>query len=126
MYVDWEWQAPLGLPAADTVVSVPFPRVNAVVRGEFTPHSIFKYRRPPNVEDVRESYTGFVRDRTFLTGNLERYLFRPQLAYSFYPTEGAQTYLLRRLLFFSMIASMVLWLFLAVRRRRAGPGTPQR
>ncbi len=126
MYVDWEWQAPFGLPAADTVVSVPFTRVNAAVRSEFTPHSIFKYRRPPNVEDVRESYTGFVRDRTFLMGNLERYLFQPQLAYSFYPTEGAQTYLLRRLLFFSMIASMVLWLFLAGRRRRAGPGTPQR
>ena len=126
MYVDWEWQAPFGLPAADTVVSVPFTRVNAVVRSEFTPHSIFKYRRPPNVEDVRESYTGFVRDRTFLVGNLERYLFQPQLAYSFYPTEGAQTYLLRRLLFFGMIASMVLWLFLAARRRRAGPGTPQR
>jgi len=29
-------------------------------------------------------------------------------------------------LFFSLIGSMVLWLFLAARRHRAGPGTPQR
>jgi hypothetical protein len=27
---------------------------NAVVRSEFTAHSIFKYRRPPNIEEVRD------------------------------------------------------------------------
>jgi hypothetical protein len=70
------------------------------------------------VEDVREIYTGFIRDRTFLFGNLERYLFRPQLAYSLYPTEGAATYRLRQGLFFAMVIALVLWLVFRVRSRR--------
>ncbi len=92
--------------------------MHATVRGEFTSHSIFKYRRPPNVEDVREIYTGFIKDRTFLLGNLERYFFRPQLAYSLYPTEGADTYRLRQGLLFGLAASFVLWLVFRWRSRR--------
>jgi transglutaminase-like putative cysteine protease len=118
VYMDWEWSARLNLPYADTVVTLPFTQCNAEVSSEFTPHSIFKYRRPPNVEDVREIYTGFYRDKTFLLGNLERYLFRPQLAYSFYPTEGKDTYRLRQGLFFGMIGSCVLWLVFRWRSRR--------
>jgi hypothetical protein len=117
---DWEYKNLPGVPEADTVMTLPYPLCNEVVRGEFTSHSILKYRRPPNVEDVREIYTGFFRDRTFLTGNLERYLFKPQLAYSLYPTEGGETYFVRRLLFIGLIASLALWLgvLAGVRRLR--------
>lgn len=118
VYMDWQWPRELGLTCTDTMVTVPFARCNATVRGEFTSHSIFKYRRPPNVEDVREIYTGFIKDRTFLLGNLERYFFRPQLAYSLYPTEGADTYRLRQGLLFGLAASFVLWLVFRWRSRR--------
>ncbi len=110
VYVDAEWQGKPGFPGRDTIVTVPFSLCNDLVRGEFTPHAIFKYRRPPNVEDVRDIYTGFLKDRTFLIGNLERYLFKPPLAYSLYPTEGAETYCIRRWLFGGLAASFLLWL----------------
>ena len=110
IYVDQTWEKLPGVTRTDTVMSVPFPLCNALVRSEFTAHSIFKYRRPPNVEDVREIYTGFFNDWTFLVGNLERYLFKPQLAYSFYPTEGGHTYLLRRALFLALLAALLLWI----------------
>jgi hypothetical protein len=119
--VDWEWAGRPGFPATDTVATVPFTLCYAAVRGEFTAHSILKYRRPPNVEDIRNIYTGFLEDRTFLLGNLERYLFKPQLAYALYPTEGAHTYLVRRVLFFLFLASLLLWgVLLVTSRRRAG------
>ncbi len=117
LYADWEWQPKFGLQSSDTVVSWPYGQCNATVRGEFIAQSIFKYRRPPNVEDVREIYTGFVRDRTFLLGNLERYLFKPQLAYSLYPTEGKTTYTIRRALFFSWLASLILWVAAVIKNR---------
>jgi hypothetical protein len=123
MYVDWQWENHPGFTGTDTVVTVPFVLCNDLVRSEFTSHAILKYRRPPNVEDVREIYTGFVRDRTFLLGNLERYLFKPQLAYSFYPTEGGGTYCVRRWLFWGLIVSFVIWVGLVFhgrRGRRAG------
>jgi hypothetical protein len=74
------------------------------------------------VEDVREIYTGFLKDRAFLVGNLERYLFKPPLAYSLYPTDGAATYLARRSLFIALVASILLWLVLFLRSRRGVPG----
>jgi hypothetical protein len=110
VYVDAEWEGKPGFAGSDTIVTVPFTLCNDLVRGEFTPQAIFKYRRPPNVEDVRDIYTGFLRDRTFLIGNLERYLFTPPLAYSLYPTEGAETYCVRRWLFWGLVAAFVLWL----------------
>jgi hypothetical protein len=70
------------------------------------------------VEDVREIYDGFVKDRTFLVGNLERYLFKPQLAYSLYPTEGERTYFIRRALFFTLLAGVLLWVVAFMVRRR--------
>jgi len=109
IYVDYAWEKLPGVPRTDTVMSVSFPLCNANIRNEFTAHSILKYRRPPNVEDVRDIYTGLFTDRSFLTGNVERYLFKPQLAYSFYPTEGGETYLLRRVLFLGLVASFLLW-----------------
>lgn len=114
LYVDAEWENQPGIAGSDTIVTVPFALCNDLVRTEFTSHAIFKYRLPPNVEDVRDIYTGFLKDRTFLLGNLERYLFKPPLAYSYYPTEGAQTYCLRRSLFWSLAASFLLWLGLVM------------
>lgn len=120
IYADHEWKSRFGLQGADTVVSWPYPQCNSIIRGEFIPQSIFKYRRPPNVEDVRDIYTGFVRDQTFLWGNLERYLFKPPLAYSLYPTDGKATYAIRLALFFGMVASLLLWvvIFIAGKKRR--------
>lgn len=119
LHVNQQWENHPGIPGKDTVVTVPFTLCNSLIRDEFTSHSIVKFRRPPNVEDVREIYTGFFRDWTFLTGNLERYLFRPPLAYSFYPTEGERTYFVRRVLFFSCLASVMVWTtLLAIRKRK--------
>jgi len=124
LYADWQWKGRPGFPVVDSIVTLPFSSINTFYRSEYTPHSIIKYRRPPNVEDVREIYTGFLRDRTFLLGNLERYLFKPQLAYSFYPTEGGTTYLLRRLLFFGLLAALTMWIFLkwGGAKRAGSPG----
>jgi hypothetical protein len=118
MYVDWQWENHNGFAGTDTVVTVPFALCNDLVQSEFTPHSILKYRQPPNVEDVRENYTGFFKDRAFLLGNLERYLFKPQLAYSLYPTEGGRTYFVRRFLFYGLIVSFATWILLVLNGRR--------
>jgi hypothetical protein len=114
MYVDWQWENHPGFTGTDTVETIPFALCNDLVRSEFTAHSILKYRRPPNVEDVREIYTGFFRDRTFLLGNLERYMFKPQLAYSYYPTDGGQTYFVRRFLFWGFVGSFAIWVGLTL------------
>ena len=124
VYADWVWRNHPGFPEKDTLVTMPFAQCNALVRSEFTPQSILKYRRPPNVEDVREIYTGFFSDRTFLLGNLERYLFKPQLAYSFYPTEGGHTYFIRRFLFFALLTSFVFLMTLLVVGRLSKPRVP--
>ncbi len=117
LFADWQWKKIPGVPRTDTVMTLPFILCNDVVRTEFTPHSILKYRRPPNVEDVRDIYTGFFRDRTFLLGNLERYLFKPQLAYSLYPTDGSDTYLVRRLLLVALLVGLAVWLGLVTGKK---------
>ncbi len=109
MYVDWQWENRAGFSGTDTVVTVPYVLCNDLLKSEFTPHEILKYRRPPNVEDVRNIYTGFLKERTFLLGNLERYLFKPQLAYSLYPTDGRQTYSIRRFLFWGFLSMVAIW-----------------
>ena len=125
IYVDWQWEKHAGIPGKDTVVTVPFALCNELYRSEYTAQSILKYRRPPNVEDVREIYAGFFMDKTFLLGNLERYLFKPQLAYSLYPTEGGHTYFIRRFLFFALLTSFVSWMTLLavgkIAKMRGGP-----
>lgn len=107
IYKDWEWKdLPVDIEE-DSVITTPFAFCNGVIKTEFSALSIFKYRRPPNVEDVRSIYKGFRKDATFLWGNLERYLFKPPLAYSFYPTEGKQTYFVRWALFFGFVLAFV-------------------
>jgi hypothetical protein len=112
IYMNKRWADQLGVGTVDTVVTVPYALCNSTIKDELTSHSILKYRRPPNVEDVREIYTGFFKDWTFLTANLDRYLFKPPLAFSLYPTEGGETYFIRRLLFWAMFASLIIWLLL--------------
>lgn len=114
IYKDWEWK---DLPVEfekDSVITTPFSSCNGVIKSEFSALSIFKYRRPPNVEDVRSIYKGFRKDATFLWGNLERYLFKPPLAYSFYPTEGKQNYFVRWALFFGFVLAFVSWVIAVI------------
>jgi len=42
-------------------VTVPFTLCNEAVRNEFPVNSILKSGRPPNVEDVRDIYAGFLK-----------------------------------------------------------------
>ena len=109
IYRDWEWQKLPVEDTADSLVTVPFNLCNRVVKSEFIPQAIIKFRRPPNVEDVRTNYSDLLQDRTFFFGNLERYFCKPPLAYSFYPTEGARTYLIRRSLLLGMIVMGILF-----------------
>ncbi len=109
IYKDWEWKDLPIEAGEDSIVTVPFAQCNQVAKNQFIPQSIFKFRRPPAVEDVRYDYTGFLKDATFMWANLERYLFKPPLSYSLYPTEGRRTYIIRHLLFWSMLAAAGLW-----------------
>ena len=111
LYRDWEWQKLKVEETVDSLVTVPFQLCNRVVKSEFIPQAIIKFRRPPNVEDVRNNYSDLFKDRTFFLGNLERYFFKPPLAYSLYPTEGARTYLIRRSLLFGLLlmGGLLIW-----------------
>lgn len=127
VFVNKRWADQLGVGRVDTIVTAPYAMCRSSIKDELTSYSILKYRRPPNVEDVREIYTGFFKDWTFLTANLNRYLFKPPLAYSLYPTEGGETYFLRRLLFFALLASLLLFLGLVIAaRRRRRQAVPQK
>lgn len=88
IYKDFEWADLLGEAELNTLTTVPFTDCSRVVKQEFTELSIFKYRQPPNVEDVRNFGLMF-KDAAFGWGNVERYLFNSPLAYSMYPTNGA-------------------------------------
>ncbi len=114
IYKDWEWQHLTADAGADSLITVPFDQCNGVVERQFVSHSIFKWRRPPHVEDIRTIYGQLFKDATFGRGNVERYLFKPPLAWSLYPTNGAQTYWLRWVLFYGMVAVLVLWIGMAV------------
>ncbi len=118
IYKDWEYQNLPFESDADSLTTVPFVACNQVVKQEFIPHAIIKFRRPPNVEDVRYIYDGFFKDKTFLWANLERYLFKPPLAYSFYPTEGMRTYLLRQSLFYGFLGVLLLFIFAALKKQK--------
>ena len=88
--------------------NVPFALVSALYRQEFGRQAIVKYRRPPNVEDVREVYSMLLKNGTFAWVNLDRYLFSPPPAYSLLPTDGARTYRVRQSLFIAMLAALLL------------------
>lgn len=104
LYKDWGQP---DLPGEEnTFIDVSFPEVVTVVQDQFFTSAIYKWRRPPNVEDVRSDYTLLFRDWEFFWGNFERYYFKPPLAIANYPTEGNRTYLVRHLLLWSFLVSL--------------------
>lgn len=113
VYKDWGWPDVAG--ETDTLVDAPFAQVNGVVERQFITSAIYKWRRPPNVEEIRGEYSMLLKDRTFFWGNLERYFFKPPLAYANYPTPGDHTYLVRHLLLWPFLISLG-WSILGVMR----------
>lgn len=103
IYLDWQWKDLASEIPPDSFATVPFAGCNQVVKEEYPELALIKYRRPPNVEDVRTIYRDMLKDATYGWGNLERYLIKPPLAYSLYPTDGARTYWIRWGLFFSLM-----------------------
>jgi hypothetical protein len=116
IYKDWGWPDIEG--TTDTLVDAAFADVGGVVERQFITSAIYKWRRPPNVEDLRYDYTMLFKDWTFTRGNFVRYYFKPPLAYANYPTEGARTYWIRHILLWSFLASLLASVFLAVRARQ--------
>jgi len=108
IYKDWEWEDLEG--EEETMIEAPFSQCNGVVKRQFIPASIFKWRQPPNVEDIRSLYGQLLKNRAFLWGNLVRYWFKPPLAYALYPVEGKRTYWIRHLLFWGFWLSLVSWI----------------
>lgn len=104
IYKDWGWP---DIPGEDkTFVHAPFSEVGAVVERQFLNNAIYKWRRPPNVEDLRSDYTLLFKNWEFFWGNLQRYYFKPPLAIANYPTEGNRTYLVRHLLLWSLLIAL--------------------
>lgn len=108
IFKDWGWKDLPCEAAPGAAVNVPFSLVARVARKEFNLQTIIKYRRPPNVEDIRDLYAMLLRDPTFAWTNFRRYLFEPAPAYSLLPTEGARLYRMRRTLFVGLGLSLVL------------------
>lgn len=106
IFKDWSWKDVSVEAAPGTAVDVPFALVSKVARQEFNQQTIIKYRRPPNVEDIRDVYSMLAKDPTFAWTNFKRYLFVPDPAYSFLPTDGRATYRLRRSLFAGLVLSI--------------------
>jgi hypothetical protein len=125
IYINKRWADQLSLGTLDTVVTAPYALCSSAIKDELTSHSILKYRRPPNVEDVREIYTGFFKDWTYFTANIDRYFFKPPLAFSLYPTEGKETYFVRQLLLFLLLAVLFVWMIFIVLGRRGAQADPQ-
>lgn len=119
IYKDWGWPDVAGEEGA--IIDAPIEQVGGVIERQFRTSALYKWRFPPFVEDLRGDYRMFFKDWTFFWGNLERYYFKPPLAYADYPGEGARTYLIRHLLLWPFLASLLLsiWGWLADRRGRA-------
>mgnify|MGYP006272711177 FL=1 len=102
-YKDWQWPDVEGEP--NTIIQATFDEVAGIVERQFWPGLLFKWRRPPNVEDVRSRFFTLFKNRTYLAENFIRWWFRPSLAYSDYPNEGWKTYLVRHFLLWGLVGS---------------------
>lgn len=102
-----DWQFPDIAGEDRTVVDSPFEPVAEVVQRQFVTGAIYKWRRPPHVEDLRYNYGDLFKNWTFTWGNFVRYWFKPPLAYADYPTEGRQTYWIRHILLWGFVLSLV-------------------
>jgi len=112
IFRNWHWK---DLPVEadpDIAVDVPFEMVNMTAKKQFTPHAIIKYRRPPNIEDIRDMYSMLFTSGSFAWSNFKRYLWHHDLAYSNMPTKGECVYHLRQSLFVGLILSAA-WLVCA-------------
>ena len=117
IFKDWQWKD-LPYPAQPkTAISVPFRLVDVMAKEEYNTMAILKYRTPPDVEDVHETYSMLLKDRTFAWTNFKRYLFDPPLAYSNLETDGVHTYCLRQSLFYALAISAFLLLVALFRKR---------
>lgn len=109
VFKNWLWK---DLPVEadpDTSTMVPFTMVNQTAKNQSTKHTIIKYRRPPNAEDVRHKYSMLFRNWTFAWTNFKCYLYRYNFAYSKMPTAGLRVYRARQSLFAGLILSIVWW-----------------
>ena len=89
-----------------------------MVDRQFVASAIYKWWRPPNVEDLRSDYTLLRKSHEFFWGNLQRYYFKPPLAYANFPTEGNRTYFVRHLLLWSFLVSLLVALISLLKHRR--------
>ena len=90
LYKDWAWPDVPG--ETGTFVDAHFPDVVSVVQDQFVTSGIYKWRRPPNVEDLRSDYTLLFKNWEFFWGNLERYYFKPTPPKVTAPTISATYY----------------------------------
>jgi hypothetical protein len=105
VFKDFGWPDLEGEDA--TWLDADFADVSGVVERQFVHSAIFKWRRPPNVEDLRYDYGMLFKNWTFFWANLERYYFKPPLALASFPTGGARTYWIRHLLLWSFLGSLL-------------------
>ncbi len=110
---NWQWSELPVEGSPDQAISVPFSLVNRCAKKQFTPHTIIKYRRPPNMEDIRHIYSILFTSGGYAWSNFKRYLWHYDLAYSNMPTKGNCVYRLRQSLFAGLILSAA-WLACAV------------
>jgi hypothetical protein len=107
VYKDWEWTQLEG--EEGSVVTANFSEIGQVVENQFNTHAIFKWRQPPNVEDLRYDYGALFKSWDYFRSNLVRYYFKAPLAYADYPMEGAYTYYIRHLLLWGFLIALVGW-----------------
>ena len=110
IFKDWHWTALDVAGQPRVAITVPFAKVNVLARTHLNRQAIIKYRRPPNVEDVRDRYSMLLKSPTFAWENFLRYYFKPTLAYSRLPTEGVNTYFKRLVLLFSTVVMLGAWI----------------
>lgn len=106
VYKDWQWPDTEG--EAGQVVDASMEEVGGVVDRQFVTSSIYKWRRPPFVEDIRSDYGMLFKDWTFFLENVKRYYFRPPLALANYPTDGKRTYWIRHLLLWPFVFALLM------------------
>lgn len=108
-YKDWEWTKVAG--EENTMVTANFAEIGQVVENQFNVHAIFKWRQPPNFEEIRNDYDHVLSHPGYFLSSLKALYFRPHLAYADYPMEGAYLYHIRHLLLWGFVLALLGWLW---------------